>query len=821
MKRGLPLLLALGLFLPLLAGKTVKRGPNASAVVPGLVGSGGNGATLGYLYDLQEFMGIDESQFTTRLWVDPFYGSDLNPGTYALPYRSFARFKQRCLLFSHMHCSVKGRGRVFSHETLTVTYAAGDHAVLAVGETVTFASPAGTATVLAVDRNLVVTTWLSGTDPLDRTATTTFTGASSGSTGTVTAVADTINGLGNWTIPAASITFATDIITAAGHSFVTGDGPFEFYNQTTIPTAVPAITEGVTDVYICTVVAGVTFQLGTTSACGTIFNFSDAGVGTNQIISSLATGSPGLSDSIQLNCNDEEAICTLFDSEFPESPWMLDGNRYYPNGAIALYSGIAGVSDTFWSGIAAGGVYNPATGGLFFAQLAGGVPDNVPWLAVENGIIQNISNDGIATGEGGKAIFLNVKTIGIRNGGPTAGSTNGGDRSMVGMTNPQYQAHNSCASMYGINGTTPTNTASVTYWINGDGSSNEMGSDQASGGCLNPNGTGASRVFTQGTLSADGILTDVNCAGTTCNTPIIVAPGGDFVLVGPELRIGGTSLGSSGGTFGISQSGDDERSQIAKTLFNVRSVYAVNDATAPGVIFYGGGSQGKNKTLLLWESTFRRAGPAEMLRGCPLQGTTAGTATSTMTLLARNVLLEGFTTGDFMANFSNCGVAGGYTVADAVARAKVKFEGIWDIDDNAACGGGLGPCFVYNPNARRIGACGTGATFLDDVCIATDSAGNNTPDDNWRWFQDNSFDSGGVGVNGTQWGTTEDLSYRCQSGKDCYHFTQAAGGAGAYTLDLRSYFTGNKGMACSPKGLLPNDARLCSLTLTPTHVGGR
>jgi len=78
-----------------------------------------------------------------------------------------------------------------------------------------------------------------------------------------------------------------------------------------------------------------------------------------------------------------------------------------------------------------------------------------------------------------------------------------------------------------------------------------------------------------------------------------------------------------------------------------------------------------------------------------------------------------------------------------------------------------------------------------------------------------------VGVNGTQWGATEDASYRCQSGKDCYHFAQASAGNVPYTIDLKSYFTGDKSISCSPKGLLPNDARLCSLTLTPTHVGGR
>ena len=789
--------------------------------VPGMSGTSGNGQTLAYLYGLKQFAGLDSSNFTTQLWVDPYYGSDSGDGTYQNPYRSLAKFKIQCLLKSHMRCTVKGRNRVFSHTMWQADLDPGA-TPLEVGDLVTFTNPAGTATVLATDGVLVVTTWVSGADPkapasVGASGVTTFAGPvtpGGSSTGAVFKVIDTINGNRNIVIFNGDITLATDVIAASGHDYVTGDGPFLWYNQTTMPTFTgTAITENSTDVYICNVVPGVSFKVGTTSGCGTTFDFLTLGAGTHQLIFKQTIASPGLLDTVKLDCPQTGKICTLFESEFAESPWTIDGNRLYPNGAIALYTSNGNGVDTFWSGVVAGGVYNPPIGGIFLIASDASDPHLTPWLGVQNGVIQNLSHDGIASNAGGKIVALNVKVPGTRNGF--------GDRSMAGFTNPQYQGHNSIVTATGANGTA---TAAVTWMLNADGSSDEAGNDQRSGSMINPGSNGVVRLISQGRLTQDSITGDTNCAGTVCPADMIAAPGGDVVIIGPELKSGGTGTD----VVGISWSGDQQRFQFAKMLFNFNNVWAgaQNGIAEPAVVKSSAATAGKAKLGRAWETTFRAAGPQKMFYLCPLGGTdtTKALATQTLDMRMKNILLEGWT-GNYIGTAENCGkvdsVASPYTVADAFGRATIQFEGIKDRDDSAACA--PGPCFLYNPNARTIGLAdgSTNPSFYRDVQTNADSAGNTPTAQQFRWFADNSFDSGTDGVNGTQWGTTVDASFRCQSGKDCYHFTQAAGGNVPYTVDLASYFTGNKQVACLPADVVGGTQPLCSLTLTPVHVGGR
>ena len=823
MKRWFSIFLATWIAVwPAMASNDANKQSGGAGSVPGMSGTTGNGETLGYLYTLHEFAGLNASQFMARLWVDPFYGNDTTGnGSYNLPYKSFWKIKSQCIQKSHMRCTVKGRNRVFTHELLTLTYAAGDHATLQPGEIVTFLTPAGTATVLAVDGNLAATTWLTGTDPRVSAAPTTFTGGSSGATGTVAKVEDTINGNRNWVIAAADITVATDVITATGNDYTTGDGPFFWYNQTTMPTfGAGAITEGVTDVYICTVVAGVSFKLGTTSGCGTLFDFTSQGTGSNQLILRSAVVSGGLTTGIgPLDCPDEKQICTVFESEFPDAPWTLDGNRLYLNGAIALYAGIAGAADTFWSGLAGGGVYNPATGGIWQPYSTSGDPSDTPWLGIQNGIISNMSHDCLSIAPGGKLVALNIRCAGMRNGGPTAGSTNGGDRSQIGMTHPEYQAHNSGMYAGGVNAVTAGNASDVTWWINNDGSFTEMGSDQASGAFFNPNDSGVSRVISQGMIKTDAITGDVNCAGTVCNSPMVTQPGGDFVLIGPELQVGGTTTVSVG--FGFS--GSNARIQVAKTLWNMKGTWGGTNTTAPSVIGSSGAGTGAAalKTVRFWETTFKSVGPEFLFTLCPLGNstTTKAAALQRLDFSMKNILLDAWDSF-YVASVQKCGVldsaASPYTTLDAVGRGNIHVEGIWDTDETATCGAG-NPCWFIDPNAR------TKAVMHTDIIGVADSAGNVPTAATFSIFNENTGDSGGVGVDGEQWGSPNDAQFRCQPGKECYHPTALP--LSPYIVDFTSYYntaaSEGRNIGCLPSSVIGGSQPLCSLILTPQNVGGR
>jgi hypothetical protein len=238
-----------------------------TAGVPGMEGNVGTDETLHNLLSLDQFQAVS-AQVAAEVYADPIYGSDsTGDGSYDKPYFSFWALKVNCLLIPNSKCVVKGRDRVFTHTLLTLTYtgAAGTRPLL-VGETVTFTTPAGTARVLSVESNFAAVTWLSGSDPRVG-GVTTFSAGGGESQGTVTAVRDSINGLPSRVIAAADINIGTEIITSTGHSYATGDGPFNWNNQTTIPTTVPVMTES-SAIFVCAV-SGATFRIGTSAACST------------------------------------------------------------------------------------------------------------------------------------------------------------------------------------------------------------------------------------------------------------------------------------------------------------------------------------------------------------------------------------------------------------------------------------------------------------------------------------------------------------------------------------------------------------------------
>jgi hypothetical protein len=140
-----------------------------------------------------------------------------------------------------------------------------------------------------------------------------------------------------------------------------------------------------------------------------------------------------------------------------------------------------------------------------------------------------------------------------------------------------------------------------------------------------------------------------------------------------------------------------------------------------------------------------------------------------------------------------------------VTSVTASIEGVFDIDDPFRG--------FYDPNTRIvIGVCATANSFVKDICDALTVAGKSTSQ--WSVFATKSFDSGGVGVDGHQWGTTADVGYRCLTGKECFHANSTP-----YTVDLKSYYGTRRDDSCIPADVV--GSKICSLQLTPTHIGGR
>lgn len=776
---------------PAFATNTYNQSSGAGGV-PGIVGTSGNDETVAFMYRMRRFLAVSD-QLTTTVYVDPLYGSDLTgDGSYEKPYFSFSKIKTSCLMIPHSKCVAKGRNPIFSHTVLTLAYTGGRRPLF-VGETVTFSSPTGAAEVLKVEGNYAVVTWLSGSDPRVGNNATTFNAGSGESTGNVTLVRDSINGFKSRVISEANIDeVTTEAITSPGHDYVNGDGPFLWYNETTLPVTSPAMTEALTQVYICSV-SGDTFRIGTSSACSTLYTFTDDGTGSNQIIAGLDQN--GLRASINVGCQDNTRLCVLFTSEFADSPWVLDSGSLAGDGAFYVET-----NTQRWTSL--GGYLTPF-GGIFIAlDSTSPDPTAAGWVGVENGVIQNLSDDCFYTGNGGKIVTVGVRCE-IQNGV--------GDRSQNGGT-PNTTAHSSVASSSGVSTPNPTGPGAALIMINASGSQSQMGSTQGSGGFLNPNNNGVLRLISDGFFRYDGIPGDTSCSGSApCSSPFIVAQGGETVLIGPHVRIGGTTETSRA----VAMDGPDADLRIYKTVFEANGVKSgATSTTDPSFFSFAAGSQGLTKTLDVKNVSFLARGPQTLVTFCPLQGTSAATANSRIDFRLENVILEWTSSAasNFRLTASDCGV-GGYTDADAVARVTFKARGIFDPQDDAVCSGG--PCYFYDISTRAIGSCGSANTFLNDVCAATDSAGNNTPDDAWEWFTVSSANSGGAGADGLQW-LASDPQLRCAAGNECVGDTYAA--SPSYTVDLREQFSGSS-MGCIPKDVL--GVELCSLRMSNIHVGGR
>lgn len=765
----------------------------------GIDGSAGSDETVNQLYSIKRMRAISE-QVTTTIWFDPILGSDATGnGSYEAPFFSFYKLKTTCLMVPHSRCVVKGRDRIFTHTLLEVDYTGGTRALQA-GETVTFTTPAGTAKVLAVHGSRVAVSWLTGSDPRAPGATT-FSAGGGDSAGSVTRVLDSINGLPSRVFAAGDITVGTEVIASAGHSYATGDGPFLWYSAAGNQTfTANAITENVTQVYVCTVVANTSFQLATDAACANIVNWNSAGTGNMQLIAGLNLN--GLRDSIDISCRDNTRVCSIMTSEFEDAPWMIDSGALAGDGAF-----YAEVNVHRWpnGSIGAGaGTYNTPVGGIFLVDPADNDPANNGWVAIENGSIRNMGDDCLAAGRGGKLLAVNVDCIGIRNGAS--------DRSQNGAT-PWYQAHNSVATAYGDAGSTSSAADSALVWIGGEGSSN-MGSDSSSGGFLNPNQSGSIRVISDGSFDFAAISGATTCSGGPCTSPMVVMPGGDAVFVGPHFRFNGLTTKARW----INYTGSHQRIQLAKTIIeSIGTASGATSSTDEEFFSIAGGAAGTVKQLIGYNVTIAATGgPQGFIDLCPLLGPTAGSATSRLEFRLENALLgwETSVDSDFRANVGNCGV-GGYTEADAVARTIFRVRGVWDRQDDAAAAVCTdGPRFCYGANCRCPGVCGDGNSWINDICTSTDTAGNATPDDAWEWFTVSSGDSNSTSE-GDSWLPT-DPSRRCVSSDECNGLTYVS--APSYAIDLTNYFDGSD-VSCIPADVL--GARICSLKMTAVNAGAR
>jgi hypothetical protein len=816
--------------------------------VPGLHGTSGDDRTLGFLNTLDRFRGIDSGQFRQQLWYDPLEGDDVTgDGSYAKPFQTLLHMKRYCLNYAFMRCTVKGQNRTFTNRLLTVTYATNDP--LMEGEAFTTTHPiAGTAddcaascgTVLVVQGNKVVLRWADtvlttnvwGTTPTDKQARvgTVITGARSGAVGTVTVLKSTLTGIHSLLFAAADMTVASPtVVTVNSHGHANNDGPFLWANQTTMPTTTgTVVTESVTKLYTCSVTAD-TFQLSSSSTCTVArVNVTGAGVGSNQLYAFNMGQTTGADDvsmvgNVLAKCGPrfQSKICILVESERPEWPWRVDMGGFYWEEIRAL------IEPSWWPGYdptgGGGGNYNTPIGYLFSSGPMASPDANSGFLGIQNGIVSNVSMDCMATGTGGKIIGLNVSCIDIR-GGPS-------DRSMTGGANPSQQAHN---SMLQITGALPdaTKVGGVGWWINNRGFSSSLSGSGAtfSGGAMNTNESGLSRVLSTGTFYLDTVAGDTGCGGGACNNPFAVVPSGEAIFVGPaQWEMGPNQLLNRWMSSGVGQF-----TGIYKITAIGRKNYAVNDTTIPYFVAGPPLAAGSTTVLDMNEFTYKHAGFASFASICEAQSGGTVLAAASRIITARNLMLEG-TDGAYSNLIQadcaaascpdpNTGLGAATDCGDGdsgVLNSTILLEGAYDLDD-----AGTEDAFFQNISYRPLGivvpnkvACtgGTANSMREKVCQIK-TAGGKLADD-FILFENRSIESGGVGVDGDQFlrNTVTDPFFNCSSSQACW----LAADPTSYTVNFKPF---KKIESYANEGCLPADvvgSEICSLTLQARHKGGR
>ena len=759
----------------------------------------GNETTL---QALQALTKINADNLRTVQWSDPFGGNDTTgDGTYATPWRSLRILKQNCLNHPWSLCKVKGRNRAFSPRTLTLTFTT--PGIFATDEPVTWTHADGgngAGNVVAAEGdNLVVITTTAATNVWGTTPTapeprtdTVITGGWGGAVAAVTAFEDTIVGLHSTLFAAADINTGTDVVTVNSHGYSSQTGPFLWMNETTMPTAAGLVEDNSSILYVCNVTAD-TFQVSVSSTCASTLNFTAAGTGSNQLIPyythSTVTGFPEVSATgwVTPPCaGDRHEICTMLDSEYPDSPAIIDGGGFYIAEIRAL------IAPERWPTLASGGVYNPPIGYLFGVSHSP-ADFSQGWSFFVNVVVQNIAMDAYAAYDGGKAAWINAGCKAIRNGYT--------DRSQTGVANPSYQAHNSCVQVSG----TPAvagEVAAVGWWINTGDAWNYQGSNAGSGGAINANSGGVLNIVSNGRIWSDVHASDTGCVGTPCSSSLIVTPSGEFNAIGPELAMGGAVAAERQRFHG---SGMPDASHYVRVLFNLRGAFSPDAYANSDFILFNPTLAGAHEVNKFDEVTFRAAGYATLATICEIDPGGDGTASRVIT--GHNILVESVDSGTAKAIISDCGATG--SVDDMIRRTTLNLEGIIDHED-----GGVADKYFWGPTSsgRNVGACGTTNTWRDDICDSL--VAGSLPETQWRWFSDNSSESGGAS-NGDQFGG--DASYRCDVDEDCF----VAASGGDYTVTLRSqlYVEPETDDTCLPAEVLGR--KVCELVLTPRNVGAR
>lgn len=115
----------------------------------GLEGAYMTPTTLGYLANLKEFEGLDPTIPWTRYWIDPYGGSDSNPGTYDYPFKTLSKWKELAAFGTWFTIKNGGRDRPMYISQQTFPFPTTESCV--VGETVTYDAGASTSRILDID----------------------------------------------------------------------------------------------------------------------------------------------------------------------------------------------------------------------------------------------------------------------------------------------------------------------------------------------------------------------------------------------------------------------------------------------------------------------------------------------------------------------------------------------------------------------------------------------------------------------------------------------------------------------------------------------
>jgi hypothetical protein len=710
------------------AGVGFKRDPFGDALTPGLSGSTGNDATLAYLRDLSDFQDLGAAEIHTRLWANPYTGSDATgTGRTEAPFRSFSRLKQYC--DDYTQCSVQGKDRVFSPLTFVVDGIAAGEAFQR-GETVTWAAGASTGTVLdwVGSSNILVIDRDTGTDP-DCCAVT-FTGSQSAATGTDVSRTDTLGGA----VSERVVTFvnATELVNIAGHYYVTGQGPMRLFNDGgALPTG---LSEG-TDYWVCTVVAGVSFQLdATSSACGAIATFTTDGTGTTDITGLQNTL---LEDTIVPACADPDALCMVFDSEFPDHPATLDANGFHVTGLTAAAApdvvGAAGATPT-------GGV--PHAGG----DGTGG------WVGWANIHQQNMDNKAVfavaGAGSQGKVFSLNSNALAIRDG------TNGRSFGVAGS------AHNNCLAATGGDAATGGGVA----WAVNSNCHDYSDSAIGSGSAIVPAESGS--VFAiGGSYRAESVAANWS--------PVVTMTNGNLVLLSVDAYSSTTVFGSlMNASFNR-----DSYVQMARVLWVLRA------STGFGYGFQYIATDAGSR-VDIYESSFAAVTDGALATYAML----LGDFTNLSFLRIRGLLIDGW---DWWINTTN--------TTTAITNLDLDIQlSLFDDDD------ATGPNAADEWNITGVADYATRADFETAI------RGVLTDDSQWDIYEDG-FDTAGASND-----YADAVTYRCVTTGQCWERYRTP-----YTVSFESRLHTEPAYSCSPAGVLPGGARLCSLSLVPTHIGAR